>query len=91
MINLNVTVHADDAIIIYCANKVVIAYTKNPKYHGRSQHIETRYHFIRDIVAQGQIVSRFTSTSDIIADPFTKSLVRDIFHKYVKKLGLCKI
>ena len=70
--------------------KAAIAYAKDPKYYGRSKHIETRYHFIRDIIAQGQIVIKFASTDDMIADPFTKPLVRNVFHKQVRGLGLCR-
>ncbi|KAL0284098.1 UNVERIFIED_CONTAM: Copia protein, partial [Sesamum radiatum] len=57
-------------------------YAKDPKYHGRTKHIDTRYHFIRDSVAQGEVVLRHIPTNDMIADPFTKPLCRDAFHRH---------
>ncbi|KAK4388273.1 Retrovirus-related Pol polyprotein from transposon TNT 1-94 [Sesamum angolense] len=59
-----------------------IAYAKDPKYHGRTKHIDTRYHFIRDSIAQGEVVLRHIPTNDMIADPFTKPLRRDAFHRH---------
>ncbi|KAK4384341.1 Retrovirus-related Pol polyprotein from transposon TNT 1-94 [Sesamum angolense] len=56
-----------------------IAYAKDPKYHGRTKHIDTRYHFIRDSIAQGEVVLRHIP---MIADPFTKPLRRDAFHRH---------
>ena len=65
--------------MIYCDNNVVIAYAKDPKYHGKTKHIETRYHFIRDIIGKGQVVLKHISTHDMIADPFTKPLPIEVF------------
>lgn len=28
-----------------------IAYARDPKYHGKSKHIDTKNHFIQDIIA----------------------------------------
>ena len=40
----------EDRTIIYCDNIFSIALSKNPVFHGRSKHIEIRYHFIRELV-----------------------------------------
>ena len=36
--------------LIFCDNKSTISMSKNPMFHGRTKHIELRYHFIRDQV-----------------------------------------
>ncbi|GJX59759.1 uncharacterized mitochondrial protein-like protein, partial [Tanacetum coccineum] len=48
-------------MIIRFDNKSTIALSKNPVFHGRSKHIHTRYHFIRECVEneQGVIVDEF--------------------------------
>ncbi|KAL0423370.1 UNVERIFIED_CONTAM: Retrovirus-related Pol polyprotein from transposon TNT 1-94 [Sesamum radiatum] len=51
--SLCISAHVDDVIVIYCDNTTTIAYAKDPKYHGRTNHIDTKYHFIRDTIAQG--------------------------------------
>ncbi|KAL0431869.1 UNVERIFIED_CONTAM: Retrovirus-related Pol polyprotein from transposon TNT 1-94 [Sesamum radiatum] len=89
--SLRISAHINDAVVIYCDNTTTIAYAKDPKYHGRTKHIDTRYHFIRDSVAQGEVVLRHIPTNDMIADPFTKPLRRDAFHRHVSSMGLRRI
>ncbi|PON76175.1 hypothetical protein PanWU01x14_035930 [Parasponia andersonii] len=36
-------------------NKSVIALAKNPVFHDRSKHIDTRYHYIRECVANKEV------------------------------------
>ena len=45
----------EDGTTIYCDNISSIALSKNPVFHGRSKHIEIRYHFIRELVENGDI------------------------------------
>jgi hypothetical protein len=35
-------------------NMLAIAMSKNPVLHGRSKHIKTKYHFIRECVDNGE-------------------------------------
>ena len=51
---LDVTVHAVDAVLLYFDSTSALAYAKNPKYHGKAKHIELRYHYIQDMVSQGE-------------------------------------
>nr|GEW24201.1 uncharacterized mitochondrial protein AtMg00810-like [Tanacetum cinerariifolium] len=41
-------------VIIRVDNKSAIALSKNPVFHGRSKHIHTQYHFIRECVENEQ-------------------------------------
>nr|GEV62784.1 ribonuclease H-like domain, reverse transcriptase, RNA-dependent DNA polymerase [Tanacetum cinerariifolium] len=48
--------HSDEEkITILVDNKSAIALTKNPVFHGRSNHIDTKYHFIRECVERDDI------------------------------------
>jgi hypothetical protein len=38
---------------IYCDNNSAIALSKNPVFHKKSKHIDTRYHFIRELINNG--------------------------------------
>ncbi|KAL0286172.1 UNVERIFIED_CONTAM: Retrovirus-related Pol polyprotein from transposon TNT 1-94 [Sesamum calycinum] len=89
--SLRISAHVDDAVVIYCDNTATIAYAKDPKYHGRTNHIDTKYHFIRDTISQGEVVLRHIPTNDMIADPFTKPLRRDAFHRHLSSMGLRRI
>ena len=44
-----------EKVIIRIDNQSAIALTRNPVVHGRSKHIHTRYHFIRECVEAGKI------------------------------------
>lgn len=59
---------------LFVDNKSAIALMKNPVFHGRSKHIDTRYHFIRECVEGGQILVEFVRSEDQRADGMTKGL-----------------
>ncbi|KAJ0537630.1 putative RNA-directed DNA polymerase [Helianthus annuus] len=63
-------------------NEAAISLMKNPVFHGRSKHIDTRYHFIRECVERSQICVKHVSGSLQKADILTKSL---------GKLKLCEM
>ena len=47
---------------------------KNPVFHGRSKHIDIRFHFIRECVERGQIIVEHVDSKDQRADILTKAL-----------------
>ena len=55
-------------------NKSVIAFAKNPVFHDRSKHIDTRYHYIKECIARKQVHIEYVKTQDQVADIFTKPL-----------------
>ncbi|GKV31585.1 hypothetical protein SLEP1_g40262 [Rubroshorea leprosula] len=64
----------DEATTIYIDNKSAIALGKNPMFHDRSKHIDTRYHFIRECIERKDVKLAYVKTNDQIADIFTKGL-----------------
>ena len=42
----------EEATVIFVDNRSVIQLAKNPVHLGRSKHIDTRFHFLRDHVKQ---------------------------------------
>lgn len=59
---------------VFCDNQSAIFLTKDQMFHDRTKHIDVRYHFIRDVIAKGDITVNKISTNDNPADMFTKSL-----------------
>lgn len=49
---------------IYCDNMSTIAMTRNPVFHGRTEHIKIRHQFLRDVVGQGIIAMELCPTDD---------------------------
>ncbi|XP_062213677.1 secreted RxLR effector protein 161-like [Phragmites australis] len=62
------------ALTLMVDNKSAISLIKNPALHDRSKHIDTRYHFIRDCVARGQIDPEFVESEWQLTDILTKPL-----------------
>lgn len=44
-----------NCITILCDNSSTIKRSKNPVLHGRSKHIDVRFHFLRDLTRDGAV------------------------------------
>jgi hypothetical protein len=55
------------------------------------KHIDTRYHFIRELVNNGEIYLEFCKSKDQLADIFTKPLARDVFEFHRHNLGVVNV
>jgi hypothetical protein len=75
--------------IIWCDNIGALALASNPVYHGRTKHIEVDVHFIREKVANKDVILKFISTVDQVADIFTKGLSSTRFNFLKDKLMVC--
>uniref|UniRef100_A0A2N9G004 Reverse transcriptase Ty1/copia-type domain-containing protein n=1 Tax=Fagus sylvatica TaxID=28930 RepID=A0A2N9G004_FAGSY len=60
--------------ILWCNIVSALAIASNPVFHARTKHIEVDFHFIRERVLRKDLVVKFVSTTDQLADIFTKSL-----------------
>ncbi|GJQ79429.1 hypothetical protein Trydic_g16288 [Trypoxylus dichotomus] len=60
----------------------------NPTFHGRSKHIDIRYHFIRGALDQHLLKIEYIPTADMVADILTKALPKPKHKKCVETLGL---
>lgn len=89
--HLGVVSNPVGTVTVYCDNQSAIAYTKDPKYHGKTKHIDTKYNIIRDIVEKKEVTLKYMPTRVMVADPFTKPIPRDIFIDHVRYLGLCRM
>lgn len=75
-------------VTIHCDNQSAINISKNPVSHERTKHIELDIHFTSDKVIEGLIQLQYLSTSEQLANAFTKSLPTSHFQYLMSKLGL---
>ncbi|GAU24928.1 hypothetical protein TSUD_311630 [Trifolium subterraneum] len=75
-------------VMLKIDNKSAINLAKNPVSHGKSKHIETRFHFLRDQVNKGKLSLEYCSTNDQQADILTKAVKRDQFLKLRREIGI---
>ncbi|KAL0545154.1 hypothetical protein IC582_020300 [Cucumis melo] len=78
----------EDPTVIHIDNKSTIALAKNPVFHDRSKHIDTRFHFIRDCISRKEVQVEYVKTEDQIADIFTKPLKVNVFNNLRTLLGV---
>ena len=67
-------------------NVGAIGMAESPSTSSRSRHIDTRYHFVRRMVTDGEIRIVFTPTDDNVADIFTKNVKSEIYDRHAKRL-----
>ena len=77
-----------DPTPIYSNSQSALALTANPKYHSRSKHIDTQYHFTREKVLTQEIKLQFIPTAAMTADILTKALPQDKHLYCMNKLGM---
>lgn len=75
-------------IIIYEDNNSCISIANNPTNHKRSKHIDIKYHFTREQIANKVIKLEYISTGDQLADIFTKMVHAAKFLELRHKLNL---
>nr|KAJ0194783.1 hypothetical protein LSAT_V11C700360190 [Lactuca sativa] len=71
-------------------NKSTLDLMKNPVFHGRSKHIDIRFHFIRECIENGDISVSHVCRKKQKADALTKSLGRLKFEEMRSLLGVMK-
>ena len=77
-----------EPITILGDNDGSISMAKNPQFHKRTKHVDIRWHYVRDLVADGLINIVDCRDPDQTADILTKALPRPKHAKHVRELGL---
>lgn len=78
----------EDCTTIMCDNSSAIKLSRNPIMHGRSKHIDVRFHFLRDLTKDGKVALVHCSTGEQVADLMTKPLKLEAFKKLRKMMGV---
>ena len=58
-------------IPINCNNQGAIALSKDNKFHGRTKHIDLRYHFIWECIEDGKVTMDYIPSNENMSDIFT--------------------
>ncbi|XP_063946041.1 uncharacterized mitochondrial protein AtMg00810-like [Daucus carota subsp. sativus] len=80
--------HQVGPVVLHVDNKSAIELMKNPVLHGRSKHIDVRFHFIRECIERGKLVVKHVVTQEQRADILTKALRRIKFEEMRKMIGV---
>ncbi|KAJ9537516.1 hypothetical protein OSB04_030249 [Centaurea solstitialis] len=77
--------------VVFCDNSSSIKLSKNPVFHGRTKHINVKFHFLRDLVKDGEIELVHCGSKDQIADIMTKPLKLDTYEQLRRMMGVQKV
>jgi len=72
-------------------SKSALELSKNPVYHEKSKHIDTRYRYIRECIADGRVDVSHVGTDVQLADILTKPLGRIRFVEMRHRLGVVRV
>ena len=61
--DLEVVKTAFEPVTLYCDSMASLAYAKDPKYHGKTKHIQIKYHFVREMITQNEVVLKHIPTN----------------------------
>ncbi|MCI29637.1 retrovirus-related Pol polyprotein from transposon TNT 1-94, partial [Trifolium medium] len=75
-------------VVLKIDNKSAINLAKNHVSHGKSKHIETMFHFLRDQVNKEKLSLEYCPTDNQQADIMTKAVKRYQFLKLRREMGI---
>src|SRR5271170_7223801 len=78
-------------IVLNSDNTGAMDMAKDPKFHAWTKHIDIRYHFIREVIADEKIKLEYVPSEDNISDILTKAMSPKKFQFLAHELGLRRI
>jgi len=81
----------NDVPVLKCDNIGAVKLAKNPEFHKRSKHIDTRYLWIRERYINGELNIEHVSGNKQIADILTKPLPKPRFEELRSSMGLTEL
>ncbi|GJV74689.1 hypothetical protein Tco_1506273 [Tanacetum coccineum] len=73
---------------ILCDNEHAIAIAADPGFLKGARHFQRKYHYIREVIQEHEIVLKKVHTADNVADPFTKPMSFDKHFEHVMAIGI---
>ncbi|GJW13847.1 retrotransposon protein, putative, ty1-copia subclass [Tanacetum coccineum] len=71
-----------------CDNEPAIAITNDPSILKGARHFQWKYHYIREVIQEREIVLKKVHTDDNVADPFTKPMPYDKHYEHAMAIGI---
>ena len=80
-----------ESTTIYEDNQSAICMARNNQSHGRSKHVDIKYHFVREQVEKQTINVVYCESEQMTADILTKGVLNYQFKKLRSKLGMAEM
>nr|GEV93986.1 hypothetical protein [Tanacetum cinerariifolium] len=74
-----------------CDNELALAIASDPEILKGSKHFQRKYHYIREIIQEGELVFKKVHTYDNVADPFTKPMPINKNFEHAMAIGIVPV
>nr|GFA44006.1 hypothetical protein [Tanacetum cinerariifolium] len=71
-----------------CDNEPALAIASDPKISKGARHLQRKYHYIREVIQEGEIVLKKVHTDDNVADLFTKPMLFNKHFEHAMAIGI---
>ncbi|GJR44235.1 retrotransposon protein, putative, ty1-copia subclass [Tanacetum coccineum] len=71
-----------------CDNEPALAIASDPGILKGARHFQRKYHYIREVIKEGEIVLKKVHTDDNVADPFTKPMPFNKHFEHAMAIGI---
>ncbi|GKD46650.1 hypothetical protein Tco_1271295 [Tanacetum coccineum] len=75
-------------IDMICDNEPAIAIATDPGILKGAKHFQRKYHYIREVIQEREIVLKKVHTDDNVADPFTKPMSFNKHFEHAMEIGI---
>ena len=75
-------------VTLFVDNLSAINLARNPIAHGRSKNIETRFHYLMEMVCEEHLKLAHCRSEEQLTNLLTKAVANEVFKRLVKKLSL---
>jgi len=74
--------------LVWADNKGAIALGENSKFHRKTKHIESKWHWIRSFIEREILLIKFIPTASMTADDLTKILISKAFRDFRSMMNM---
>ncbi|GKC92718.1 retrotransposon protein, putative, ty1-copia subclass [Tanacetum coccineum] len=71
-----------------CDNESALAISSDPEILKGARNVQRKYHYIREVIQEGEIVLKKVYTDDNVADPFTKLIPLNKHFEHAMAIGI---
>ena len=73
---------------LFCDNSAVVSFSRNIRSTSYSKHIDVKFYFVKEKVAESFTSVEHTPTTNMLADPLTNGLPICVFQEHITRMGL---